>query len=706
MDPLAGGDYPGEWIDVAALHRFAAIDGGRVMAAATPARSRARTAPLTDHAYLLGGPRLAGSAVAGSTVGVQVKLSIKWGFPKPAAHRFVAHWEPIVPADPANPVIASRFVVDTGMAPGAVPIEQPVIADTLSDAGRPSHGGFRSAVPVPTIPGRYRLVLGLAEADRKAPSRLLRPVDVLVLAPYSGAVSLPKAAEVTAGSAIALKLRVANLGSVDWRTPPPDAEDRPPEARPQTLLVLTWRSKQGTEEPAAQTAARAGTRSGPGRRAQSRRPGHGRRLDARVRRRQPGAWSAVDGRRRAGDDEPGRRSARAVRRTLTGPARPVVRSHRRETLDSREVRRPAATRRGRTAGRRLARLGLVAVAGLIGLAAPETVAAHQLTGRIHFADPAWCLPRRGGARRWRLVRDRLHSRPEPDGGPDGADAGASHPGGPSDPARARRDRTRWLVVGRGTGRGRRPLARERRRVAVPLDVRLGRARARLGLHRAGLDLAGPVRLAPSSRRRRHPPARPGGRRTGRLPGSARALAGRRRLCRVRLDGARDAGHQERPNARPRADRVHGDHARRDGPVRPRDVAPQRRGLLDLVRARRSARAARAAPARRACRGLGRAARADPGPDLRRRPPRAGHRPGRARARRVVDGRHPVRRPVTDPSVLRPVRGPDRPRTDAPPVRVARARRRAGHRGQPDRRAYGRSPPGSCRSRSATSSPTT
>ena len=25
MDPLAGGDYPGEWIDVGTLHRFASI---------------------------------------------------------------------------------------------------------------------------------------------------------------------------------------------------------------------------------------------------------------------------------------------------------------------------------------------------------------------------------------------------------------------------------------------------------------------------------------------------------------------------------------------------------------------------------------------------------------------------------------------------------------------------------------------------------
>ena len=49
------------------------------------------------------------------------------------------------------------------------------------------------------------------------------------------------------------------------------------------------------------------------------------------------------------------------------------------------MRRPAPQCRGRFAGRTVARLGFVALGGLIALAAPATVAAHQLTGR--FTSP-------------------------------------------------------------------------------------------------------------------------------------------------------------------------------------------------------------------------------------------------------------------------------------------------------------------------------
>jgi hypothetical protein len=252
MDPLAEGHYPGEWIDVGALRRFATIDDGKVMAVATPARSRARHAPLTDHAYRLSGLRLTGAAVAGASVSVQVRLSIKWGFPTPAAHRFVAHWEPIAPPDQPNPGIGPRFVVDSARAPGAVPPENPVVVDTVSAPDRAGRRGFGATLPVPTIPGRYRLRLGLAEVGRKTPSRTFGSVVVEVLEPYSGAISLPTAAEVTAGATISVKLGLTNIGSVDWRTPEPVIDDRPQASRPQTLLVLSWRAKDGTELPAAQ----------------------------------------------------------------------------------------------------------------------------------------------------------------------------------------------------------------------------------------------------------------------------------------------------------------------------------------------------------------------------------------------------------------------------------------------------------------------
>ena len=253
MDPLAKGDFPGEWIPVETLHRFATFEHGKVMAAATPAGRRPRTAPLTDHAYRLSGPHLSGSAVAGGTLVVQAGLKIAFGFPNPAAHRFVARWEPILPASPPNPTGPSRAVVDSEPAPGSQAAAAPVETVTLSAAVRAGRRGFQVAVPVPATAGRYRLHLGLAEAGRRTPVRTFRIIEVEVVTPYAGTVALPKAGEVTAGSPLSIKVGVANIGTFDWRSDARPADDPRLEVPTiQTVLVLTWRSRAGEEQPAAQ----------------------------------------------------------------------------------------------------------------------------------------------------------------------------------------------------------------------------------------------------------------------------------------------------------------------------------------------------------------------------------------------------------------------------------------------------------------------
>ncbi len=252
MDPLAEGHYPGEWISVGALHRFATIEDGKVMAAATPARHTPTSAPLVDHAYRLAGLRLTGRAVAGSTVGVKVSLSIGDGFPNPTPQRFVGRWDPVVPSVSTNSVSRSRAVIDNGPAPGTVAAPDQVQATTLSEPDRAGRNGFQAALPVPAIPGVYRLHLGLAEVDKKTPSRTFKTITVVVLEPYSGAITLPKAAEVVAGTALPVKVAIGNIGTVDWRPPAVEGDDPPPITPPvQTLLVLTWRAKDGTEQSAA-----------------------------------------------------------------------------------------------------------------------------------------------------------------------------------------------------------------------------------------------------------------------------------------------------------------------------------------------------------------------------------------------------------------------------------------------------------------------
>jgi hypothetical protein len=253
MDPLAPQEFPGEWIPVEALRRFATFHGEFVLAAATPARHRPTTAPLTDQAYHLGSPGLAGPAIAGSTVGVRVGLRIDDDFPLPAAHRLVGRWDPILPPT-SDPPLAGRLPIDSGDAEPAA-ASTPAAVTTVSSAERPSKRGFAAALPVPAIPGAYRLTIGLREPGKKNLARMLAPIQVEVLPPFAASLSVPRSLQLAAGQGFTLKLGVRNLGTLDWRRAPD--VDVPPEPNrgPLTAVVLTWHSADGDERPAANLPA-------------------------------------------------------------------------------------------------------------------------------------------------------------------------------------------------------------------------------------------------------------------------------------------------------------------------------------------------------------------------------------------------------------------------------------------------------------------
>ena len=257
MDPLAEGHFPGEWIDVDALHHFATFENGNVMAAATPARHRPKTAPLIDGAYRLGVPGLAAPPVAGSMVRVHVDLSRRFGFPTPAAQRFIARWVPVLPAVAPDAASPSRAIVDTNGATREGRSQGPVDAVTLSAPDVANALGFDAAVPTPAIPGVYRLTIGLAEAGRKTPGRSLVPIEVEVVPPFAAALSMTTAPTVRAGIPVVVRVTVANVGSFDWRPTPIAADDPHPIAVAQieTILVLTWQAADGSLVPAAEAPA-------------------------------------------------------------------------------------------------------------------------------------------------------------------------------------------------------------------------------------------------------------------------------------------------------------------------------------------------------------------------------------------------------------------------------------------------------------------
>ena len=220
------------------------------------------------------------------------------------------------------------------------------------------------------------------------------------------------------------------------------------------------------------------------------------------------------------------------------------------------------------------------------------------------------------------------------------------------------------------------------RAALPVGLRLGRRRARSprSSDRCGTS---------STRSRRSTTWAPGC-----CAGSASAPGRRPTIRSGSADGPRPIGFVGDRLARaggcrrwavdpvrgPR--RLHGVHARDDGPVRTRHVALERGDVLGLVPAPRAAGRLRAG-------GRG---RPGPTPLVRERAARAGLvRGGRGArgARRRLD---PVRRALADAALLRPVRGPGDARGDRAAVRVAGhpgGRRARADPGRRDRRDRGR-----------------
>ena len=137
----------------------------------------------------------------------------------------------------------------------------------------------------------------------------------------------------------------------------------------------------------------------------------------------------------------------------------------------------------------------------------------------------------------------------------------------------------------------------------------------------------------------HPPLGP-----GRVPGRARALAGRRRLRRRGLARARPRCRAEHAVHRPR--RLHRPEPGDDGPVRARRMALAGRRVQRLVPAARQARRRIALVDED-----GRVARRPFG----QRPAGARLRPRRRRDRRPRRRLDPVRRAVADADLVRPVR---------------------------------------------------
>jgi hypothetical protein len=231
MDPLGPGGWPGEWIPVEDLHRFADIRKGVVLAVTTTPRRKPTTAPLIDQAYKLGAPSAPGLVIAGRSLAVSVPLRVTDGFPRPAGHRFEATWRPTEEAPRTTPAI------------------------TRSKAVKSGNGAFRAAVAVPSQPGLYRVDLSLRPAGGRSPARAVGAVEVLVVGPYAATLAMATGEVQAIGSRVPVTLRVANVGSIDWRGTATSAAATSPPAVPladaPAMLSLVWRTSGQPDAPGA-----------------------------------------------------------------------------------------------------------------------------------------------------------------------------------------------------------------------------------------------------------------------------------------------------------------------------------------------------------------------------------------------------------------------------------------------------------------------
>ncbi|HYO43911.1 MAG TPA: hypothetical protein VES19_12000 [Candidatus Limnocylindrales bacterium] len=219
MDPLARGDWKGEWLSVSALRRFAWFKGGSVVAVTTPT---ARAAPFAN--VVAERPQV---GIGRAAVTATWRLRAPRGWRYPGADVKAA----INPAsDPIAAAIATARVAPRTTADAAP--EQPT-------AGVSGHT-LRLSAAIPTEPGAYTASFSLT--DRRFGSRFVASAPVAIFVPGARRATMRlnvPGAFVTAGGEVRINLSVANTGKDTWaETVRVDGEG---EVRQRsTRVVATW----------------------------------------------------------------------------------------------------------------------------------------------------------------------------------------------------------------------------------------------------------------------------------------------------------------------------------------------------------------------------------------------------------------------------------------------------------------------------------
>ena len=221
MDPLARGNWKGEWISTRVLHKFAWKRGGAIYVAMTPT---AKPAPFKGVRALKPKMVLSSTAVDATWT---LKTPKHWKYPGADVRAaFNPAPDPLLAAA-VSPAIPVRAVASEPPAGGRAK----VVGKTL-----------HVTAPLPTTPGAYLASLSLR--DRRFGKTVIRSGSVAVFIPGDRRASLRlivREKGVEAGSALKLTLNVANSGTATWADSLATTPNGPkPTPRRATHLEARW----------------------------------------------------------------------------------------------------------------------------------------------------------------------------------------------------------------------------------------------------------------------------------------------------------------------------------------------------------------------------------------------------------------------------------------------------------------------------------
>ncbi len=219
MDPLAKGDWHGEWISIWALRKFAWSSGGALYTAVTPTAKPAPFAHVTTSAASLS---LTTNA-----------LQAQWSFRAPRRWHFpgVTTRTAFTPA--ADPVLAAATAPDiaTRLAGGNPPLHTYLTLDGRS---------LTATAPLPKTPGAYLGSFKLTDRRFGRTVAAVSGVPVFVPGHRTATVRIQTVEDtVEADSALPLTISVANTGELTWAETPGDVVKGSAVTR-NTRLVARW----------------------------------------------------------------------------------------------------------------------------------------------------------------------------------------------------------------------------------------------------------------------------------------------------------------------------------------------------------------------------------------------------------------------------------------------------------------------------------